>query len=307
MTTSAQHGNCGGKGGGIRAAALSTAMAMAAAASLHPAMAQTYRFKTINIPGATQTSLYAGARGTLLGWAYDSAGNPTCTIIQDKTYTPISDPNGVQTYCYGIDNAGEVVGYYNKSDDSAVGFTYSNGSFSDFSLPDISGALPSSISTNGVIAGYYYDQNNAPWGFTLKGTTVSTFQISGATNIFPVGVNKHGEMAIQELDTSGNVHCLAGTVSAQSELTVPGATETICHAINDDGKVAGTYLDSSGNIHGFTYDPSTSGYYTIDDPGMAATGIHGITNSETLLGYSEATSGGPMQGMKAKGSFPARR
>ena len=274
------------------------------ALSVQPAMAQTYRFKTIDIPGADQTVLFDGARSTIVGWNYDASGNPTCTLIQGKTYTAISDPNGVQTYCYGISNAGTVVGYYNTSDNAAIGFTYGNGTFSDFSLPGISGALPIAVSTNGIIAGYYYDQNNAPWGFALKGTKLTTFQVAGASYIFPSGVNSHGELALEEYDMSGNEHCLVGTAANFTELDVPGATQTSCIGINNDGKIVGNYVDSTGAYNGFAYDPATSSFYTIDYPGAADTYLRGSTGAETLLGYYRTTSGGSRQGMKAVGSFP---
>jgi probable HAF family extracellular repeat protein len=274
------------------------------AVSVQPAMAQTYTFKTVNIPGADQTALLDDAGGTIIGWNYDTAGDPTCTLIQGRTYTPISDSNGVQTYCYGISNAGTVVGYYNTSTDAAIGFTYSNGSFSDFSLPGISGALPTAVSTNGIIAGYYYDQNNAPWGFALRGARLTTFQVSGASYIFPAGVNSHGELTLEEYDSSGNEHCLVGNAPSFSELDVPGAMQTTCTGINNSGKIVGNYLDSAGAYHGFAYDPATSSFYTIDYPGAADTYLRGITGGEMLVGYYRTTSGGSRQGMKATGSFP---
>jgi probable HAF family extracellular repeat protein len=284
-----------------------SAAALGLALASQPAAAQTYKFKTVNIPGASQTALLSDGGGTIVGWNYDPSGNPTCTLIKGKTYTPISDPNGVQTYCYAISNAGTVVGYYNTSGDAAIGFTYSNGTFSDFSLPGISGALPIATSTNGIIAGYYYDQNSQPWGFTLKGTKVTTFQVSGAAYVFPSGVNSHGELTLQEIDTSGNEHCLVGSAPNFTELTAPGATETVCNDVNNNGKIAGSFVDSTGAYNGFAYDPATSTFYTINYPGMAETHIRAIANSDTVVGYYQATSSSPREGMKATGTFPGSR
>jgi probable HAF family extracellular repeat protein len=272
--------------------------------SVQGAAAQSYKFKTINIPGSAQTSLLSDADSTIVGWNYDSSGNPTCTLIKGKTYTAISDPNGVQTYCYAISGGGKVVGYYNTSNNGAVGFTYINGIFSDFALPGISGALPIAISSDAIIAGYYYDQNSQPWGFVLKGRIVTTFQVPGAANIFPVGINSHSELTLQEIDTSGNAHCLVGTAPNFTEMMVPGATETICEDVNNNGKIVGTYIDSAGTYHGFAYDPVTLSFYTIDYPGMAGTHLRAITNVETVVGYYQATGGGAKQGLEATGSFP---
>jgi probable HAF family extracellular repeat protein/YD repeat-containing protein len=289
---------------GVRTVLALTMTACAFALSAQGAAAQTYKFKTINIPGASQTALFQDAGGTIVGWNYDASGNPTCTLIQGKTYTAISDPNGVQTNCYGISSAGTVVGYYNTSDDAAIGFTYSNGSFSDFSLPGISGALPIASSTNGILAGYYYDNNNAPWGFTLKGTKVTTFQISGAAYIFPTGVNSHGELTLEEIDSSGNEHCMVGNAPNFTELKAPGASTTYCFGLNNNGKIVGSYVDSTGAFDGYAYDPATAEFYTINYPGAADTYLRGVTNSETLVGYYRTASSGPRIGLKATGSFP---
>jgi probable HAF family extracellular repeat protein len=268
------------------------------------AAAQTYKFKTIDINAQDQTLVLGDAGGTILGWDMPSSGNPNCTLIKGKTFTTIADPNGTVTYCYGISSSGTVVGYYETSGDVAVGFTYSNGTFADFSLPNgVSGPLPLGISTNGVITGYYY-QNNGPWGFVLKGSKLTTFQISGAAYVFPIGVNSHSEVTIEEIDTSGNLHCYTGSGSSVSELNYPGASQTACVGINNTGQIVGTYVDSSGANNGFAYDPATSDFYTIDYPGMADTWISGITNGQTLVGYYEASSGAPQQGLKATGSFP---
>jgi hypothetical protein len=266
-------------------------LSLAALFLCQPTMAQSYKFKTINIPGANETTLLDNAGGTIVGWNLDPSGTPTCTLVQGKTYTAISDPNGVQTYCYSTSSAGTVVGYYNTADNGVVGFTYNNGSFADFSLAGISGALPLAISTNGIIAGYYY-QDNEPWGFVLKKTKVTTFQIPGASYVFPIGVNSHGEMTVQEIDTGGNEHCMVGNGASFTELSVPEATLTYCYGINNSGQIVGNYFDTTGAASGFAYDPATSGFYTINYPGAADTYIRGITGSKTLVGYYRATSGG---------------
>lgn len=292
----------------LRSVFMLSAASLAAVILAQPTLSQSYKFKTIDIPGEAQTALFGDGGGTVLGWGISSSGSTNCTLIKDKTYTVIADPNGVATWCYSISSSGTVVGYYNTSDNGAVGFTYSNGTFTDFSLPGVGiGPAPLAISTSGkYIAGYYYDQNDQPWGFVLKdGTKVTTFQISGMANIFPDGINSHGEMSIQAFDTSGNLHCFAGTPATFVELNYPGTTyATNCEAINNNGQIAGFYTDSSGTQYGITYDPATETFYTINVPGAADVNLLGITNGQTLFGFYQTSSGGAWQGLKATGSFP---
>jgi uncharacterized membrane protein len=286
---------------------LAAAAATAAALLGQPAAAQSYKFKTIDIPGETQTALFADAGGTILGSGISSPGDTSCTLIKGKTYTVIADPNGDATWCYNIRSAGTVVGYYNTANNGGYGFTYTNGTFTDFSLPGVGlGPIPLAISTSGkYIAGYYY-ANNEPWAFVLKGRTkVTTFQIPGMAYIFPDGINGHSEMSIQAFDTNGNLHCFVGTPANFTELNYPDTTcATNCEAVNNNGQVAGFYTDDSGTQHGITYDPATQTFYTINVPGAGDVNLLGITNGQTLLGFYQTTSGGPWQGLKATGSFP---
>jgi hypothetical protein len=269
------------------------------------AVAQNYKFRTIDINQQDQTKLLAVASGTILGWDIPASGNQICDLIQGKTITPISDPNGTVTYCYGINPAGTIVGYYENSNNTAVGFTYSGGTWTDFSLPNgAPGPLPLAISPSGLITGYYY-QNSEPFGFVLKGKKVTTFQIAGMTNIFPDGINNAGEVSIQAMDGSGNLHCFMKVGAGFTELTYPGATTTVCNGIDRTGLIVGHYIDAASNEHGFVYDPSNSSYTTIDVPGAAATSILGTdSDGRTLVGLYRSTANGPDQGLKAVGSPP---
>ena len=291
----------------LRSIFMLSAATLAVAVLGQPAAAQSYKFKTIDIPGEAQTALFGDAGGTILGWGISPSGTTNCTLITGKTYTVIADPNGVATWCYNISSAGTVVGYYNTADNAGYGFTYSNGTFTDFSLPGVGlGPIPLAISTSGkYIAGYYY-ANNEAYGFVLKeGTKVTSFQIPGMAFVFPDGINGHGEMSVQTFDNSGNLHCFVGSAANLTELNYPGTTyATNCEAINNNGQVAGFYTDDSGTQYGITYDPATQDFYTINVPGAADVNLLGITNSQTLLGFYQTTAGGPWQGLKATGSFP---
>jgi hypothetical protein len=65
------------------------------------------------------------------------------------TFTPINFPGASVTLVRGINNAGEVVGYY----DQKRGFVRDpNGTFKEISCPDGSSALPTGINNHGDIA-----------------------------------------------------------------------------------------------------------------------------------------------------------
>src|SRR5262249_3576115 len=153
---------------------------------------------------------------------------------------PLSDPKGIATYCQGINDAGVIVGYYEDAANHATGFTYANGVFNDFSLPNgAPSPLPLDISNNGAITRYYYDVNNMPVGFILKsGGALSTFRVPGTTNIFPAGINNSLHVTIQAFDTSGHIHSYLRKGASLVEIAYPGATLTVVSKLNNQGQVA---------------------------------------------------------------------
>jgi len=270
------------------------------------AAAQTYTFKTLDINKSDETVLVDITQYSILGWDQPPAGNPTCYIITGTSKVPLADPKGVATYCQGINASGVVVGYYENSANVAIGFTYANGVFNDFSLSN--GApfpLPLGISDTGAITGYYYDVHNNPTGFILKSTgALTTFRIPGMTNLFPIGINKTYQVTIQAFDTGGNLHAFLRRASSLTELAYPGATLTAVSKINNLGQAVGTYVDNAGGHHGFVFDSATAVYYSIDYPGMASTALNGINQRQTLVGDFRRTNGSPREGLRAVGSLP---
>lgn len=270
------------------------------------AAAQSYSFQKLDINKADETVLVGIAKYTILGWDQPSEGPPNCYLINGTARVPLADPKGVATYCEGINDLGVVVGYYENSANVAIGFTYANGVFTDFSLSN--GApfpLPLAISDIGAITGYYYDVHNNPTGFILKPTGVlATFRIPGMTNIFPVGINKTYQVTIQAFDTGGNLHAFLRRGTSLTELDYPGAALTVVSKLNNQGQIAGTYVDHAAANHGFVYDSAKAAYYPIDFPGMADTALNGINDKQTLVGDFRRVAGSPREGLKAVGSLP---
>lgn len=63
---------------------LSAASVAVAIAGGHAA-AQSYKFKTVDIPGEEQTALFGDGGGTILGWGISPSGVTNCTLIRGKT------------------------------------------------------------------------------------------------------------------------------------------------------------------------------------------------------------------------------
>src|SRR5262249_20235676 len=107
------------------------------------------------------------------------------------TYTTIDDPaanSGVGTVATGINNAGQIVGYYVNASGVYQGFLYSGGTYTALSDPlGTNGTYALGINDSGQIVGYYFDSNHVQHGFLYSGGRTYTDLAGPAYGINDVG------------------------------------------------------------------------------------------------------------------------
>ena len=171
----------------------------------------------------------------------------------------------------GVNNGGNIVGYFANGDGRYYGFYYQNGAYSEITISV--NTFPEAINNNGVIAGYYND-GTYDHGFELTSAgTLST--ISLGTNTRILGINDSGQYTAL---VDGVSEYWDGT--AFHTLTVPGYS-TDFTAINNLGVIAGDlYFPSwvglirkaDGTMIYPLHPPGTDNYgslYGINDNGLA--------------------------------------
>jgi probable HAF family extracellular repeat protein len=239
-------------------------------------------------------------------------GDPGASAGGNQSNTKIG------TFVVAINASGEVAGYYKDSNGVPHGFTYSGGTFSNFSDPNAGsmGTLVAGINGSGAVAGYYYDSSGTEHGFTYINGTFSNFNDPNAgsmgTNI--AGINDSGEVAGNYYDSSGTEHgftYINGTFSNFSDPNA-GSMGTIVTGINDAGQVVGDYYDSSGVEHGFVADPlgtpvlsggGNSVNYTPQDAAAAVDG--GLSVSDAGSATTGPSAASMAQLVQAMASFGA--
>ncbi|HUB13573.1 MAG TPA: PEP-CTERM sorting domain-containing protein [Acetobacteraceae bacterium] len=150
------------------------------------------------------------AAGTVAGWYNDATGTHGFASAVSSSFSPTPiDATGAipgTTIVTGINDAGQVVGYYTGTDNLTHGFIYSGGSFLPLDDP-AAGVTGSTYATGinnlGEVVGYYQDAGGS-FGFADIGGTFSTLDdplgISGFTQAF--GVNDLGQVVGSYLDAS---------------------------------------------------------------------------------------------------------
>jgi probable HAF family extracellular repeat protein len=213
---------------------------------------------------------YAGASGTS-GFLYSGG-----------TFSNIGVPGAILTSPSGINSAGQVVGFYDITDNvNHHGFLFLDGSFSTIDVPGATATQALGINDMGQIVGTYSDAGGEH-GFLYLGGTFSTIDVPGATSTSAGGINNAGEMVGTYSDATSVVHGFLYQGGAFSSPEAPGGELTQTLGINDAGQIVG--------VPGFLYSGGV--FSTIDVPGAAGgTNSEGINNTGQIAGFYFDASG----------------
>jgi len=218
-------------------------------------------YTRLALPGPVLSMHTAGINnaGQVVGFYTDFITGPLVNhgfLYANGTFTTIDDPlagsGGIgcgfcgSTFPYGINDAGEVIGYYVAAGQRFHGFLYNAGTFTTFDDPSALGG--------DTVA---FDINNA-------GQFAGAYTIAG----------------------SGTTHGFVYNGSQFIDIDYPGAAQpfgTAVSGINDAGAVVGVYGDTHSTSHGFLYVNGT--FTAIDYPRAAnGTNVSGINNAGQIVG-----------------------
>jgi probable HAF family extracellular repeat protein len=131
---------------------------------------------------------------------------PVLALGSSFTFRTIEVP-GALTQVYGINDAGQVVGYYNDAS-GGHGFLLSGGSFSTINVPNSYGAQARGINNAGQIVGFYRD-DNGEHGFLLSAAATSARLMSPVPAIrLPTGLTMSAKSwDITTMPVAGTAFC----------------------------------------------------------------------------------------------------
>ncbi len=204
------------------------------------------------------------------------------------TYTSFAYPGATETYAYGINDSGQIVGYYHDGS-TYHGFLKDGATYTSLDYPGATFTEAYGINDSGKIVGFYCDDSGYYHGFLKDGATYTSLDYPGATYTYAFGINDSGEIVGSYYDASyGYHHGFLKDGATYTSLDYPGATQNYAFGINDSGQIVG-YYTSSGYYHGFLKDGAT--YTSFDYPGSTTeTYAFDINASGQIVGYYETTS-----------------
>jgi hypothetical protein len=183
-----------------------------------------------------------------------SEGNPEGFIYSNGSYNvfplPASFSNQFVTIT-GLNDTGEIVGYYNSNDDVRHGFIRSpQGNFTFFDIPGSVQTSIQGVNDAGELVGWYQTAGfPAIYGFSDSAGKISMLRVTNDPAYFhpqtmAFGINNEGQIvgfSDQEtifVDTNGKVQTAAPAVPGYIPQPNSSYHSYYAMAINDDGEIA---------------------------------------------------------------------
>jgi len=217
-------------------------------------------------------------------------------IAQSYTFTPLSDPAGQPTIATGINNIGQVVGYYGAGA-TWSGFIYNKGVFSTLDYPGVTASgytEPWGINDKGQVVGIYNLTSHGPdgtYGYIYSGGIFTTINFPESTFTFAYGINDRGQI----VGFNGEYSFIysGGVFTTLDDPSVTAGMFTVATGINDRGQVVGYYQDTElspyvPSSYGFIYNKGV--FSTLDYPSSPITFLDGINDLGQIVGVNTTGS-----------------
>ena len=210
------------------------------------------------------------------------------TALADYVFTPIDPPGAEQTHATGINNNGNIVGWY-QDGSGTHGFLDVNGSFTTLDVPGSFSTYALGINNQGLIVGGYQvavqlDPFSTAFifhGFIYDGSTYQTLDSTVTPETILNGINDSGVITGQDAGCCGGSFIYDGSFHL---ISVPGSLFTEAGGINNAGQVTGFYRAPGPGFHGFVY--TAGSFQLFDVPGGFDTEPTDINNDGVVVGWT---------------------
>jgi probable HAF family extracellular repeat protein len=256
-----------------------------------------------------------GFRATRRGWRENKPWSRRPGSTAQYAITDLGTLGGTESFAYGVNDFGQVVGYSYLDDVNRHAFLYTNGTLSDLgSLGGYSGA--NAINDKGIIVGFSSNKvdGNAHAFLYDRGRMKDIDPVNAgdftSTESYAHDINNFnrvvGEFLTQD---QAAFHAFLYRAGAFTDLGAAGSPQTTAYAINDGGVVVGItfvpYIDRCLGPQSLKYVPCTkykqhafvyaNGKLTdlndlVDAPGWELTWALDVNDRGQIAGYG--TSGG---------------
>ncbi|MDO9310867.1 MAG: PEP-CTERM sorting domain-containing protein [Nitrosomonas sp.] len=144
------------------------------------------------------------ASGQLTGWE-DQHSVAFVSLFYDGESVEVVDVGHSVNFAMGINDSGQIVGFFWDDLSLSAGYVYSGGSYTVLTAPESIFTYAVDINAGGQVVGFYGDSVGTH-GFVYSGGLYSDLNAPGASQTFATGINDSGQIAGYYLDANGIYH-----------------------------------------------------------------------------------------------------
>ncbi len=202
------------------------------------------------------------------------------------TLTTIDVPGALVTQINGINSGGTMVGFFGQNlEEPLSGFSYCSGHFTYFNYPGEAVTTPGGINDSNLVVGSatQLPYGSAPaYGFTYDGATFATLQDGSNYVTYGFGINNASDV-VGRTGSSGEGVAFEYTGTRYVPIQFPGLCPyKQAEGINNLGEIVGY---TSCGIYQYGYAVKSGKHLNVNYPGAEGTGLLGINDLGTIVGY----------------------
>jgi probable HAF family extracellular repeat protein len=225
-------------------------------------------------------------------FAHTNGPSANCVGHVEFSQTETIDvPDSLFTAARGINNSGDVVGYFIDPLGQRHGFLFDGRSYTTLNHPVARYLVPEKINNSGQIVGYYRARPSGTHGFSLKNNTFTPIDFPGAIATSALGLNDRGDIVGSYFDADFTQHGFVLTSGKFQTVNVPFGSQNEIDGINDLGELTGYAFSDYYLGPYFGFARTSNGYSHEDFPEAQFTFPSAINISEMLVGSFQDSNG----------------
>ena len=252
-----------------------------------------YIFETIEVPGVEFLELTStNDLGAYAGNTRSPDNEKTVgfTLI-DGVFSTYDVPGSLKTVFYGLNNAGQVVGYYEDTNEVAHGVVVQDGELTQFDFPGAAATTIFGVSESGLLIGNILEADGVTHGFVGD----KQFDVPGAMATYADDMNAEGILVGSYIDSDGIYHGYMGRPDGSFiAFDYPGASLSLeflfVNAINDAGMIVFRAQEKDDIQRSYVLTPNGEPM-ELHVPGSVVTVGRDIDMEGKIAGYYDTLDG----------------